>query len=180
MIKEISSWIVIGTFVCWFVLTIFHQNRKWRKLVSFIVNRDIYSLVPIWTFFAPNPGRSDLYLLYRDRDEEGQISPWREIKMPSRKSWLSLWSPKRRIGKGIVDLSPEFTKGTGFQPKEPVGKKQVLGFPYLLILNYVCSRPIDFRAHMRQFAIAKTEGHGTEGNPVVIFLSAFHVLDHIT
>ena len=177
MINYILSWLVVGLFAIWFIVSVFNQNNKWRKWISFILKWDIVSYVPIWTFFAPNPGRTDIYLLYRDRDAEGNISGWQEIKTVYRKTWYHQWSLKRRIHKGIVDLSPNFTKDRIVEPKRPVSKRHVLEFPYLLFLNYVCGKPADFRAQLRQFAIARTNGHETEDQLEVIFLSAFHKID---
>src|SRR5687768_1505484 len=132
MLVSILSWIVIAAFVVWFFISILNQHRKTRKKVSAVTNRDICSLIPIWTFFAPNPGRTDLYLLYRDRDQDGNISDWREIGTARRKSWTVQWSPKRRIHKGIVDVSSNFTSDAIYEEKQSVSKKHVVGFPYLL------------------------------------------------
>ncbi|MEO0645067.1 MAG: hypothetical protein AAFZ17_02740 [Cyanobacteria bacterium J06650_10] len=132
--------------------------------------------MPIWTFFAPNPGDTDVHLLYRDRDSEGNTTMWIEIMLERRKSNLTFWNPTRRISKGVVDVVPSLTANINYLPKASVNRKKVLQFPYLLLLNYVCHQPFDFRAKMRQFAIARTCGHGTEGEPEVVFLSAFHQL----
>ncbi|HMK16858.1 MAG TPA: hypothetical protein VK492_01555 [Chitinophagaceae bacterium] len=179
MLNNIFSWLVIAFLTAWLLISIFNQHRKWRRIFSAVTNRDIFSLVPLWTFFAPNPGRTDLYLLYRDRDSDGTISNWREIRSSFRNTWFVQWSPLRRIQKGIVDLAPNFTIDKIVELKQPVTKRHVLGFPYLLLLNYVCSKPADFSAEMRQFAIARTDGHGTEDSPDVIFLSAFHKIENI-
>jgi hypothetical protein len=72
---------------------------------------------------------------------------------------------------------PQLIAGTPFELKAPVSKRKVLEFPYLLLLNYASQQPSDFRAESRQFAVARTLGHGTESKPDVLFLSAFHRLD---
>jgi hypothetical protein len=172
------TFLVCGLLGGWVIVSALAQHGRTRRFVSSIVRRDIYSLVPVWTFFAPNPGRTDLYLLYRDGGVDGDITPWREIALGSRKNCFSLWSPRRRIRKAIIDVTPDLTRDVSFKPREPVDKKKVLGFPYLLVLNYVCLQPGDFRASTRQFAIARTNGFGTEDEPFVLFLSAFHELPH--
>ena len=179
MVTNILSFLVILLLAAWFLLSVFNQNARTRKMIGRIAYRDICSLLPIWTFFAPNPGRTDLYLVYRDRDAEGSVSSWRQVRSTERRSWLSLWSPQRRIQKGIVDLAGNFTKGVVYEARQSVSKQQVVSFPYLLLLNYVCGKPVDFRARTRQFALAKTNGHGTEDEPEVIFLSAFHTIDQL-
>jgi hypothetical protein len=160
----------------WLIVSILAQHRLTRPFVSSIVSRDICSLVPVWTFFAPNPGRTDLYILYRDATPDGDITPWRQIALGSRNNCLSLWSPRRRIRKAIIDVTPDLTRDVRVGPREPVSKKKVLAFSYLLLLNYVSHQPGDFRAITRQFAIARTDGFGTEDQPYVLFLSAFHQL----
>jgi hypothetical protein len=174
MLTTALSVLVILLFVAWMIVSALNQHPRTRRFVLYLVNRDIFSLIPIWTFFAPNPGCTDLHLLYRDRDAEGGTTDWREIVVSGRDSWLDLWNPHRRISKGVTDVGPDLTHGTDYVPRNSVDKKKVLGFPYLLLLNYVCSQPADFRAEMRQFALARTGGFGTEGSPEVVFLSAFH------
>jgi hypothetical protein len=176
---DILSLSIIGAFVIWMVLSVLNQHPQTRRLVSRFVYRDVCSLVPIWTFFAPHPGRTDVHLFYRDRDADGQVTEWREITLERRTAALSLWNPRRRISKGVIDVAPDLVKGTNYKAKEPVPKQKVLGFPYLILLNYVCCQPIDFRAKMRQFAVARTNGIAAEENPEVVFLSAFHKLQHI-
>jgi hypothetical protein len=159
-----------------------NQRRDTRGLVGWLTNRDICGLVPIWTFFAPNPGDTDTHLLFRDRDRDGRITCWREVKLTGRRWFLDLWSPQRRINKAIVDVAFDLTRPD--EPKqggEPaaggpqlVNKQRVLSFPYLLILNYVSSLPGDFAAVERQFAIARTPGMRGRGSPEVMMVSAFH------
>jgi hypothetical protein len=174
MLTHILSAIVIAFFVCWIVVTVLNHMRRTRAWVWPLVAYDICAAIPVWTFFAPSPGRTDVHVLYRDRDRDGWVSPWRDIPLERRAAWWSFWNVRRRIGKGIVDVTPDLTAGTSAEARAPVSKKKVLDFSYLLVLNYVCHQPADFRAEMRQFAVARTRGHGTESEPDVLFLSAFH------
>ena len=176
MLTTLLSAIVIGLFTIWILVTVLNHIGQTRRWVRAIVNYDICAVIPIWTFFAPQPGRTDLYLLYRDRDADGQITLWRDVLLERRRSWRSFWNARRRIGKGVVDVAPSLTANTEYKSRATVSKKKVLEFPYLLLLNYVCQQPADFRAVMRQFAVARTRGHGTEAEPEVVFLSAFHRL----
>lgn len=173
---SILSFIVVAILASWFIVTVLSHLERTRPFVRSITTYDICGVVPIWTFFAPNPGRTDVYLLYRDRDAEGNITQWRDIVLERRSEWWSFWNPQRRIGKAVVDLAPDLTAGTPYEARTATSKRKVLEFQYLLILNYVCKQPADFRAEMRQFAVARTEGHGTEHQPEVVFLSAFHRL----
>ena len=105
---------------------------------------------------------------------------WREVPLDRRRSWLMLWNPRRRISKGVTDVAPDLTRDTTYKPKELVTKRKVFSFPYLLLLNYVCCQPVDFRARLRQFAVARTNGIGAEGEVEVVFLSAFHRIETIS
>ena len=176
MLTSLLSTMVILLLVGWTAATALNQTPRTRRWISWLTTYDIFGLIPIWTFFAPNPGNTDVHLLYRDRAEDGSTSAWRDVPLEKRQSAFEFWSPRRRIGKGVVDIVPDLTANTRREPRAPVDKKRVLGFPYLLLLNYVCHQPLDFRAEMRQFAIARTHGRETEGEPDVIFLSAFHRL----
>lgn len=176
MLVDLLSYLVITFFAAWAVVTALNQTARTRKWVQPVVSYDICGIVPIWTFFAPHPGNTDVYLLYRDRDEEGHTTHWRDIELERRQSIFSFWNPRRRIGKAVVDLAPDLTANVDYTPRNPVSKRKVLEFPYILLLNYVCHQPLDFRAEMRQFAVARTRGFGTEDDPEIVFLSAFHRL----
>lgn len=174
--SQALSFLVVALLAGWLLVSILAQHRTTRRYVSMIVTRDICSLVPVWTFFAPNPGRTDLYLLYRDAGADGDVTAWKEVALGGERTLFSLWNPLRRIRKAIIDIAPDLTMDVTYRPREPVTKQKVLGFPYLLLLNYVCLQPADFRARSRQFAVARTNGFGTEDQPEVLFLSAFHQL----
>lgn len=172
----VLSVLVVLVALAWLAVTMLNHVQRTRRLVRAITRYDICAAIPVWTFFAPNPGRTDVYLLYRDRDAAGGITAWRNIPFERRRAWWSIWNPTRRIGKAVVDVAPELTVGVDYEPRAPAGKRKVVEFPYLLLLNYATRQPADFRAETRQFAVARTEGHGTELEPEVVFLSAFHRL----
>src|SRR5579863_3705743 len=66
---------------CWFLATILCQFRD-TKLSTFIRGRlDLFAMIPLWTFFAPKPGKRDYHLLYRDRDEPGTLTEWQEMEI---------------------------------------------------------------------------------------------------
>jgi hypothetical protein len=175
-----ASVAVMTVLAAWFVVTILNQPRRTRRLVSAIVSRDIGGLVPVWTFFAPNPGDTDTHLLFRDRDVEGRVTAWREVHVAGRRHVLDLWNPLRRINKGIVDVVYDLTKRDGRTPQPsgpvPVTKRRMLSFPYVLLLNYVSQLRGDFGAIERQFAIVRTPGIGFRDQPNVLFVTPFHKL----
>jgi hypothetical protein len=176
--------LLLQLFVCvllaaWFVITAMNQTQRTRKLVNGLVTYDVCGLVPIWTFFAPNPGDTDTHLLFRDRDSDGRSTNWKEVKLLRRDSMFDLWCPLRRINKSLVDVAFDLSKPDDWNRKEspqPVSKQRVLGFPYLLVLNYVSNLSGDFAAVERQFAIVKTAGYKYRHMPDVLLVSAFHKL----
>jgi hypothetical protein len=169
----------------WLVVSAANQRKDTRRWVRRITNVDICALVPIWTFFAPNPGDSDTHLLFRDRDQGGRSTCWREVPLAGRRSIVDLWNPARRIHKAIVDVAFDLSRPDDADPdhasddaagKQVVNKRRVISFPYLLILNYVSRLPGDFGAEQRQFAIARTPGLLGRDQPQVLMVSAFHRL----
>jgi hypothetical protein len=174
------SYAVMAVLAAWFALTILNQARWTRRFVSAIVSRDIGGLVPVWTFFAPNPGDTDTHLLFRDRDADGRVTAWREASAAGRRHVLDLWNPRRRIHKGIVDVIYDLTKRDPRTPHTsspaPVSKRRMVSFPYVLLLNYVSQLPGDFGAIERQFAIVRTPGIAFRAQPNILFVTPFHKL----
>ncbi|HEX8206943.1 MAG TPA: hypothetical protein VF587_12860 [Solirubrobacteraceae bacterium] len=162
----------------WFLASVLNQlprpKPRWlRKIVAY----DIAGLVPVWTFFAPNPGNTDLHLLYRDRLADGRVTPWREVHFGERRHCLSLWNPLRRSSKALVDLSSSLTAYDAPPGGRPMPRRLVLSFPYLLVLNYVSTLRHDFAATGVQFALARTTGYRGRSGPGVFLVSAIHALE---
>lgn len=179
LLKAPLSWLIVAILGAWVVITAFNQTSRTRRLIGRLVAYDICGLIPVWTFFAPNPGDTDTHLLFRDRDPEGRMTDWREVRMVSRRRVIDLWNPRRRISKSLVDVVYDLTKrdkAQGEQGPQLLSKRRVLSFPYLLVLNYVSQHRGDFGAFDRQFVIAKTPGIASRGRPEVLFVSPFHRL----
>ena len=56
-------------FGAWAMLSALNQFGHGR-LIRPVKQRDLFSLIPIWTFFAPRPGITDFNLVYRDRSPD--------------------------------------------------------------------------------------------------------------
>ncbi len=175
--------IVVIILITWLILTVFNQINPLRKSLSFIFGYDVLGMIPLWTFFAPNPGDTDTHVLYRDRNVAGNVGAWKEIDPIIRENIFDCWNPKRRLSKAVVDIIPDLLQShysnTNNEEviKKTVNKRIALSFPYLLILNYVCMQPRDPFAETRQFAIARTEGFQGRKEPFVLLLSSFHKFD---
>src|SRR5207249_4775889 len=92
--------------------------------------------IPLWTFFAPNPGVSDYYILFRDRLVNGSLTCWREVPLSLSRGWSrAVWHPDRRRRKALMDLASALVQ---FAQKSELGV--TLTIPYLLLLDVVSQR----------------------------------------
>src|SRR5690348_12432463 len=68
---QIADILIALFFLGWFILSILNQfGFAWFDKIT---RHDHFSLLPLWTFFAPNPGQSDYHLIYRDRKTDGSL-----------------------------------------------------------------------------------------------------------
>lgn len=145
-------------------------------------------MIPAWTFFAPNPGRTDTHVLYRDAYSDRGTTPWRVVALRSRPPWFSSSDGQRRVSKGVVDVQADLITP---QPGEEVGDDDAVpGDPsmrtvartvfldssYLMLLNLATRQRHDAFAVATQFAIATTAGPAAVGDPTILFVSAWHEL----
>jgi hypothetical protein len=160
----------VAFFALWFVATVVKQLRTpWAKVVH---RRDRFAIVPMWTFFAPNPGRSDLHVLYRDQRADGAFTPWTELGTSAvRSRWAPLWNPRKRVGKAVHDA----VGALALLPRD-VGPEVMVSSAYLTLLTTVCSaeRPAD--ARYREFVVAATDTTDPGARPRVRLRSALHPL----
>lgn len=137
----------------------------------------------MWTFFAPNPGKSDYHLIYRDRRRSGVVEDWTEIPLTHRRTMLSsLWNPMRRDTKtlpDIVNVVASLVKHHQDQgtPDEDLGDIVMLSTPYLMLLTLVTSRvAIRQDVGQRQFALVESYGFDRSTPPDVVLCSPFHAV----
>jgi hypothetical protein len=162
-------------FLIWFVLTVLNQFHRGR-IIHPVKRLDVVGIIPIWTFFAPNPGRNDYHLLFRDMTIDESTSVWRTIEIRGRRPFRCVWHPSRRIHKAVNDVLSQLTHTNSNEAQgRTLDKGRLIGVPYIILANFILNQPHDFRSIARQFTIARTAG-GTDGltNPTAIFLSAFH------
>jgi hypothetical protein len=145
-------------------------------VVAWLKRHDACALIPVWTFFAPNPGTRDVRLLWRERYSDGTLSAWRETTPPDPGPWKGLWNPHKRARKAVTDACPSVLRRVGSHPDSPL---TVISVPYLMITNHVCSLPGAPMARARQFLIAYTEGDDADvlAFPRIQFISHWHALD---
>lgn len=168
-------------FGVWFVLSTFGQfQNSWSDRLRRL---DRLQLLPIWTFFAPNPGNSDYHIIVRDRRYDGSVGNWRDALPISPVTLLSgVWNPEKRKQKVLVDAVSsivELLAPQSVRALDAISQERVLmvSSPYLVLLNLVVHCvPHDSNATESQFAVIERRGFGKEAQPTVLFRSPFHGL----
>jgi hypothetical protein len=155
----------------WFLISLAAQMNA--RPVAYLRARDIFSLIPNWSFFAPRPGTSDYHLVFRDSDESGEWSRWREIPLNEKRTlWGAIWNPQKRRTKTLSDVVRALI---GLAQKKTLNDFS-LTLPYLSILNYISSFPRSGQSLQTQFMILKSEGFFDDQEPQFLFLSNMHNL----
>jgi len=162
---------VLATLGAWLVLSVIQQfSPPWFARVQGI---DIFGLIPLWTFFAPNPGHSDYHLVYRDELHDGTITPWREVPMCELRGPRSfIWNPEKRSKKVLADVAAALV-----QHADATSELETLvSLPYLILLNVIAAEePV--RAAARQFVLVETFGFLRRGPTRALLVSRFHPLE---
>jgi len=156
----------------WILASVVHQFRPrwWSRVIRY----DTLNLLPIWTFFAPNPGRDDLFVVYREFDLDGARGPWHQLAVGDvdrRVRWI--WQPVRYPRKAVRDLAQgllQMVHDTGDEPR-----MVLLSGPYLSLLQWVMAQP-DTTAGVtaRQFALIATQGCGEGRGLEIRYISEVH------
>ena len=164
-----TTLVIAGLFGLWLLVTVVTQFRG--RVSDRLRRHDVFSLLPRWTFFAPNPGVLDYHLLVRDRHHDGSLSAFREIDLRGERSLLgALWNPEKRNQKMLSDVVG--TLPGLRQELSEKGMKTTL--PYIAILSHVCNVERSPLAEARQFAIVATGGTCEIASPRMLFQSEFH------
>jgi hypothetical protein len=170
---EAAREVVAALLAAWFVGSVFHQFRLkwWRRRIA---RRDVLGLLPCWSFFAPNPGRHDLHVVYRDRDDASNWGPWVELgAQQDPRWWRAVWNPNRYSHKAVSDLVNSIRGG--MNANEPVAT--MLSGAYLAMLNWVMCQPSKVPTTIRQFAVIGRSGHGARRTLELLYVSEEHRVD---
>ena len=160
-----------GLLGIWFALSVLNQlewgrARAWRR-------GDLFQLLPLWNFFAPNPGVHDYYLLYRDRSETEEPGSWRLLQPTKPRRLTScLWNPDKIENKVLSDLVQMFTEDQ--KPAATDASTVMLSVPYLLCLKMAIEAPREGGATLRQFVLAQKQGLVGADPFLPILISDFH------
>jgi hypothetical protein len=140
------------------------------RLERWARSRDVFLLLPMWTFFAPNPGTSDARLIWRESLGSRHFGPWHELSPPRAHPWRAVWNPNRRIQKAIADAG-------GLLAHAGEAESTTVTIPYLLLLKYVAEQTGSPHAIARQFAVVRTSGEPPDFDEVrIVALSRWHAV----
>jgi hypothetical protein len=171
-VSDVAIMVVI-LYVVWVAATIANQFHSWCPMWLRAV--DVFGLIPVWTFFAPNPGMTDYYLLYRDRLLDGSFDNWRKLELkPSENSFrLALWNPTKRKQKALSDMVSTLIRLASHRKSEAL----IVTVPYILILNFITSRPHSLGTNGTQFMVLEHSGFsGAPERSRVLVMSGIHRL----
>jgi hypothetical protein len=152
----------------WFVGSVVHQLG--------LIRSDRFGLIPRWTFFAPNPGREDTHVIFRDK-ENGRWCSWQTLTpAASRPAWRWLWNPQRFPRKAAADLANGMRRSASHLKEVP--RALLLSNSYVAILRWVMEQPRSRESTHRQFAIVTSRGFAEQQHLDILFLSEPHIVEH--
>ena len=164
------DWIIVVVLAVYLLVTLaYHLDPgDWviRKL-------DYFSLVPKWTFFAPQPATRNLFLLYRDEYPDGNLGSWAVLYGMEhyRSSWSFIWNPAKRLRKTLFDLLVTLLSESG--ATEENRAKIKMSISYLLILNHIAGFSRSNDAVATQFLVMENDADGPSRS---VFTSELHAL----
>jgi hypothetical protein len=136
---------------------------------------DLFGVVPVWNFFAPNPGKSDFHLLRRYRSCDGSYSDWREVRLLCDRPWYAfLWNPQKRLNKLLLDLCTSLSEAR-FELDDHQDAI-LLSPPYLFLLCFLEGLGRPEGANGLQFLVMYSESCALRVDPAGLFISAVHDL----
>jgi hypothetical protein len=156
-------------FVLWWAISVVNQVRTGALTVR--LRRQLpFGLIPIWTFFAPNPARADYRLVWRGEWED-RWAGWQEVHFgfaPALTRWMI--NPQLVQNNAVTDLV-----GT-LQRMRPEARDRtvLLSSAYLTLLHLVITDSCHDDYKFVQFAIISTSTHAPQRLIEPIFLSEIH------
>ncbi|WP_051732391.1 hypothetical protein [Kitasatospora phosalacinea] len=172
--RELAEFAFAAVCCLWIVLTVVCQVPS--RAAGRIRGRDVFALVPQWSFFAPTPGMQDIVVVHRYRTVDGGLSRWREVAAgaPSGQPLCAVWNPHRRHAKAVLDATKNLMQlaAEGRRPEEIQ-----LSVPYLALLTYVSAQLCPQERRATQFALVVQRSSAFQDPPSVAFVSALHAID---
>jgi hypothetical protein len=173
VLHSVLGILVAMVLIGWFAASVVHQVQPqfWRRWAA----RDRLGLLPRWSFFAPNPGRHDIHVVFRD-GTGATWGRWVEIgATPAPRWWRAAWNPYRYARKAVLDL----VNGLRTIRADETGSHLLSGY-YVAMLDWVMHQPSTHDneppASHRQFAVLGRHDHARRVLDV-LFVSASHRLE---
>lgn len=168
--------LVAGVFVAWFAVSAANQFRS-GALTARLRRHIPLGLIPLWTFFAPNPARADSRLIWR-AEIDGRWNHWHEAHFGFG-SWRTRWlvHPQLSSNKAIADLVNSLLRtDAAVAAGDASDRSTVLSSSYVTLLSIVvdCARQQPCAAV--QFAIVRTSKVCGRRSVALAFVSELHGL----
>ena len=161
---------ISAIFVVWWAVSAlnqFHSGAWTHRLRGHVP----FGLIPLWTFFAPNPARTDTRIVWRAEQAEGGWSGWREIYFgyaPVWRRWIV--NPEMTFNKAVNDLVNSLAR---VRP-ETSERGILLVSSYLTLLSLVEAEAATDRPEAVQFAVVRTAIGAEARDFSIVFLSEPH------
>lgn len=175
---------MIYVYSIWFVISIINQFGNDKSYVTrWIRNNDKLGIIPIWTFFAPNPVDCDLVILKKEFDENmNPTTNWEEINIYDKKWYSFIWNPIKKIDKllsdSVNDIRLILKHYIGIKKDvndEVVDVAIKTSVGYINILNIIRNTKKSNKTKFYQFAIVETKGFiGNRESVNPLYLSSIH------
>jgi hypothetical protein len=153
--------------LAWFIASVVVQ-RESGPLTLWLLQFDVFGLLPNCRFFAPKPMSHDLILFTRCTETEKGAGSWVPFVSRPKRPWCFIWNPEHRIRKTIHDLTE------GLQRYEGEPELRRLTYAYLALLEAASSACAGSGTHV-QFVIAASAGFEDQ-TPNLVFVSHIHRL----
>jgi hypothetical protein len=141
--------------------------------------KDLFSLIPNWKFFAPNPATHDYHYLYRTLDEDRRTSDWVELDLiEHRKMSQAFWFASRRSEKAVFDICTAIIKSIakGEDPTDSPGFRVLAEF----VRRQIRDSPQVSQVRGFQFAVVRAAGHDESEDPEVLYVSTYQAMNPVS
>jgi hypothetical protein len=174
------EWVFASLLGAWLLLSVANQFHDYAAIAA-IRRYDPLHLLPVWTFFAPNPGRSDYHVVSRDRLATGERTEWRDaLPIPRHTLQASIWNPNKRLVKVVTDAVSSTVEAYASaqdeeQSREALQRALLIYGPYLLLVHIVGNSTQHAKGSVAfQFLIVERFAFGADGATRPLFKSPFH------
>ena len=160
----------------WWLLSAIGQFSD--RFMTKASRHDPLTLIPRWTFFAPEPGTSDFRIVVQSRHGGNEISDWEEVRFYDRARFRFIFNPRKLIQKSMVDLVQGFFQIIGHEIERLGGLRGVsmASTPYIGLAEYVEAHLDNCRTGSCEyrFAVLNSEYGVIERENQPVYLSNWH------